>query len=140
MFMVLSKITKDLSDELVFKTSRSGGSGGQHVNKVSSKVELLFNIAGSAHLTVEEKNILETRLGNRVNRDGYIRVVAQEDRSQLKNKKTAIAKLYHLLEKNLTVETPRIATEPSKAAKEKRLTVKKKNSEIKTLRRKKDIE
>jgi ribosome-associated protein len=82
---------------LSFKTSRSGGKGGQNVNKVSSKVEVIFNVAAADFFTLEEKALLAERLGNRIDQEGNLHVVSQEDRSQLINKDRSIDKLIDLL-------------------------------------------
>ena len=124
-----------LDSELSFKTSRSGGAGGQNVNKVSSKVELDFNVTDSALLTEEQKQIILTRLAKKINREGVLQIVAQTERNQLGNKEIAIRKFYDLLTKCFIEKKKRKPTKPSKAAKEKRLETKKRNSEIKKLRK-----
>jgi ribosome-associated protein len=124
----------DLSCEFVIKTSRSGGKGGQNVNKVSSKVELHFNIANSQIITEEVKAKLVKKLAKKITSEGDIIIVSQTDRSQLRNKKIAIEKLYEVLKNALKERKPRKATKPSKAAKEKRLKAKKIASEKKKFR------
>lgn len=128
--------TIDLSPEFVFKTSRSGGKGGQNVNKVSSKVELDFDVMNSALLSDEQKAMIMEKLRNRVTAEGVLRIVVQEGRSQLANKKAAVAKFQELIVKAFTPRKKRIATKVSRAAKEKRLKSKKKASEKKSNRRK----
>jgi ribosome-associated protein len=86
----------DILKAVQFKTSRSGGSGGQHVNKVSSKVELILNIATAPFLTDQEKTLVTSRLANRLDQEGNLHIVAQEDRSQLSNKEKAVAKMNRL--------------------------------------------
>jgi ribosome-associated protein len=125
----------DLFPELQFKTSRSGGSGGQHVNKVSSKVLLEFDIAGSALLSDEQKEVLLVKLVNRLNKDGILQLTEQTKRSQHENKEGVIKKFYALLQKTLTPVKKRKPTKTPKSVKEKRLTDKKKASEKKQLRR-----
>lgn len=125
----------DFSSELHFKTSRSGGKGGQHVNKTESRVELFFNVQNSQILTEEQKQLIFERMGNRITQEGYLHLAVDADRSQLKNKKTVIEKFYQLLEQALKPRKKRVATKPSKAKKEKRLIGKKKQSEKKSLRR-----
>jgi ribosome-associated protein len=115
----------DLQKETSYKTSRSGGKGGQNVNKVSSKVELLFSIASSALFTDEEKQLLTEKLQNRLNKDGYVQVICDEERSQYLNKEKAIERLTSLLIKALQKPKVRKPTKVSKAAKAARLDSKK---------------
>jgi ribosome-associated protein len=87
----------DLQKETFYKTSRSGGKGGQNVNKVSSKVELLFSVDNSALFTDDEKQRLNEKLQNRLNKDGYVQVICDEERSQYLNKEKALERLIVLL-------------------------------------------
>src|SRR5882672_12444999 len=91
----------DLQKEVIYKTSRSGGKGGQNVNKVSTKVELLFVIEQSLLFTDEEKQLLFQKLQSRLNRDGYLQVICEEERSQYLNKEKAIEKLHLILTRAL---------------------------------------
>ncbi len=125
-----------LDSELQFKTSRSGGSGGQNVNKVSTKVELNFDIEASNILTSEQKQILLEKLSSKLTKEGLLQVVSQTERTQLGNKNKVIEKFYKLIEKAFHVPKKRKPSKPSKAAKEKRLLTKKRNSEIKKMRNK----
>ncbi len=134
------KTSFDLSPECSFKAVRSGGKGGQNVNKVSSKVELYFSISDSQILTAEQKEILLQKLSNRIPEDGFIRIVCDEDRSQLRNKNKAIEKLHELIIKALTPVKKRIKTKTPKAVKEKRIKEKKIKGDVKSLRRKPDVE
>lgn len=110
-----------IMDYLTFKTSRSGGKGGQHVNKVSSKVEVVLHIPSAAFLSDEEKALLMTRLAHRLDTNGNLHVIAQEDRSQLVNKETAVEKLVAILEKALKVDKPRKPTKIPRSVIRKRL-------------------
>jgi ribosome-associated protein len=129
---------RNFQDEFVFQASRSSGPGGQNVNKVSSKVELRFNITNSALLSDDEKIIIGEKLINKINKSGELVLIAQTDRSQLKNKEKVIEKFYMLLEKALTPQKKRHKTKPTKASIEKRLVSKKVKSLIKSAR--KDID
>lgn len=123
-----------LETELSFKTSRSGGSGGQHVNKVSSKVELDFDVQNSSFLTEEQKGIIELKLASKINSEGILQLICQADRSQLRNKKTAILKFNELIESCFVVVKKRKPTKVPFAVKEKRLLAKKRKAEIKKSR------
>lgn len=112
---------QQLLENVTFKTSRSGGKGGQHVNKVSSKAEVILNIPAAAFLSDEEKTLLMSRLAHRLDTGGNLHVIAQEDRSQLANKETAIEKLEILIANALKIEKPRKATKVPKAVIRKRL-------------------
>lgn len=124
-----------LESEFTFKTSRSGGSGGQHVNKVSTKVELDFDVVNSKILTDEQKDIITNKLAARIAVEGILQVICQTERSQLRNKIAAIAKFHELIDACFVVIKKRKATKVSKAVKERRLLAKKRNAEIKKLRR-----
>lgn len=124
----------DFSSELKFTTSRSGGKGGQHVNKVSTKVELHFDYLNSFILDDEQKRLIGLKLKSFINKDGMMTVVAQEERSQLMNKKRAIGKFYGLLERAFKKTKRRIATKPGPGYQKKRLESKRKHAEIKKTR------
>ena len=125
-----------LETELTFKTSRSGGSGGQNVNKVSTKVELNFDIPASQILTDEQKILLLEKLANKLTKEGILQIISQTERTQLGNKKGALKKFYSIIEKCFIKPKKRKPTKPSKAAKEKRLLTKKRRAEIKKMRKK----
>jgi ribosome-associated protein len=125
-----------LDPEFSFKTSRSSGAGGQNVNKVSTKVELDFDVTNSALLTAEQKEIILSKLVHKITKDGILQIIVQAERSQLGNKEIAIKKCYELLNKCFVVVKKRRATKPSKGSKERRLSSKKRDSEIKKSRRK----
>ena len=110
--------------EITFRTSRSGGKGGQNVNKVSSKVELNINIRTSSYFTEEEKDLLVQKLSNRINSKGVLQVITEEERSQLHNKEKSLDKLIVLLKKALYRPKPRKISKPKKSAIEKRLKLK----------------
>ncbi len=120
--------------ELTFKTSRSGGAGGQNVNKVSTKVEIIFNIAESLVLTEEQKQLLLQKLQSKLTLEGLLRVVSQSERTQLGNKKVAMQKFSDLIAKAFVIQKQRKPTKVSRAAKERRLEAKRRDSEIKKLR------
>ncbi|QJD94803.1 aminoacyl-tRNA hydrolase [Mucilaginibacter robiniae] len=124
----------DLQKEVSYKTSRSGGKGGQNVNKVSTKAELLFSIQLSVLFTDEEKAQLSHKLQNRFNKDGLVQVISEEERSQYLNKERALGKLYLLLAHALHIPKVRKPTQISKAAKAVRLQNKRLQSVKKQLR------
>jgi ribosome-associated protein len=124
-----------LQKAIIYKTSRSGGKGGQNVNKVSSKVELLFSVDDSTFFSDEEKVLLKEKLQSRFNKDGYIQVICDEERSQYLNKEKAIERLIVLLTKALHKPKVRKPTRVSKAAKAARLDNKRINAVKKEGRR-----
>ena len=126
----------NLDPEISFKTSRSSGKGGQNVNKVSTKVELDFDVAESAILTAGQKELIFTKLRHRITKTGILQMVAQSERSQSANKEIAIQKFYAAIWFALTPAKKRFKTKPTRSSKEKRLDSKKKISEKKGLRRK----
>ncbi len=128
----------DFSSEWKFTASRSSGKGGQNVNKLSTKVELHFDYLNSTLLSDEQKSLITSKLTGFINKDGILKIVSQEDRSQLLNKENTIEKFYSLLEKAFKKVKKRIPTKRSKQSKLKRLKTKKLHSEKKRLRTGKD--
>ena len=124
----------DFIPELTFKTSRSSGSGGQHVNKVETKVELIYNLAATHLLDDHQKQQILLNLADRYLNDHVVHIVESSSRSQLRNKKAAIEKLYNLLEEALEERKERKPTELPESIKKKRLKSKKIQAEKKANR------
>lgn len=120
--------------ELEFRASRAGGPGGQHVNKVSTRVEVHWDVASSPSLTDQQRTRLMERLGRRLDSTGVMRVVAQDHRSQLRNREAAVARLNDLVQRALHQPKPRKRTRPSGAAREARLKAKARRAKLKTER------
>lgn len=121
--------------ELKFATSRSGGPGGQNVNKLETRIELRFDISGSRSLSPNEKAVLLEKLRSRLDSQGVLRIVAQESRSQWQNRQIAIEKFVDVMRKALKPRKKRKPTNPTKSAREKRLKAKRIRSERKKARR-----
>jgi len=124
-----------LLSEATFKATTSGGKGGQHVNKVATRIELYFDVENSSHLSVEQKEILNHKLSGRISDSGVLRLTSSEGRSQLDNKDRAREKFIELIVKALTPLKKRKKTKPSNESIEERLRQKKKLSEKKQWRR-----
>lgn len=132
--------TEQLIKELSFKAIRSGGAGGQHVNKVSSKVVLFFNVSNSEVLTNDQRELLLEALSTKLNSEQTLIVNCDETRSQHKNKEIAIQRFLELIKKGLTVQKPRKATKIPRSVIRKRLENKKKLGLKKTNRKKPDLD
>lgn len=122
--------------ELVFRASRSGGPGGQHVNTSSTRIELLWNPGASSALDDAQRARVVETLASRLDGEGFVRVVASENRSQLRNREDAERRLAALVRKALVIPKVRKKTRPSRAAKAKRLEAKRRKSDKKAMRRK----
>ena len=132
--------TELMIKELKFKAVRSGGAGGQHVNKVSSKIELTFDLENSESLTEEEKALLVQKLKSKLTKDNVLLLQCDESRSQHKNKEIAIDRFLNIISGGLTIQKPRKETKPSKSSILKRLEKKKKTAFKKVLRNKTNFE
>jgi ribosome-associated protein len=132
--------TELMIKELKFKAVRSGGAGGQHVNKVSSKIELTFDLENSESLSEEEKALLIQKLKSKLTKENVLLLQCDESRSQHKNKEIAIDRFLNFISGGLKVQKPRKETKPSKSSIVKRLEKKKKQAFKKVLRNKTNFE
>ncbi len=137
------RVNQDLSiseEELKFKASRSGGPGGQNVNKVASRVILLFDVDQSANLSEDQKKRIRKRLANRINKEGILRVVSQQHRTQLANRKAALDRFLELMMLALRKQRPRRQTKLPRSAKRRRLEEKARRGQLKHSRSETGIE
>lgn len=133
--MYIKLKARNFESEFNYKTSRSSGPGGQNVNKLNTRVELRFDVAGSLLLSENEKKKIKSKLANRINSNGELLITSQSERSQLKNKVAATERFYQLLTLALQPVKKRKATRPTRSSVEKRLDRKRQMSEKKSLRR-----
>ena len=122
-------------DDLRFTYSRSGGPGGQHVNRVETRVTLLFDVDASERLSDEQKRVVRRRLATRINKEGAMRVISQRHRSREANRRAAIERFDELLEEALRPRTPRRKTRVPAATRRRRLEDKRRRGELKRRRR-----
>lgn len=130
----MARITDDLEipdTELEFSTSRSGGPGGQNVNKVNTRVTLLFDVGRSPSLTEEQRERLRARLGGRISKDGVLRVVSQRHRTQLANREAVLRRFAELVREALTEDAERLPAAIPLAANERRLAEKQRRGRLK---------
>ncbi|MEM9363865.1 MAG: alternative ribosome rescue aminoacyl-tRNA hydrolase ArfB [Bacteroidota bacterium] len=131
---------KRILSELQFKAIRSGGPGGQHANKVSSKIELSFDIKASMGLSSDEKDRILLKLESRLTSTGFLKLQCEESRSQHKNKELVTKRFLQVVKKALEVPKKRKPTKPSKSSVEQRLKSKRKHSDKKLNRKKPDLD
>jgi ribosome-associated protein len=117
--------------EIAFSADTSGGKGGQHANRSSTRVELRFNVRDSPSLSARQRAMIAEKLGARITADGALRVVSARERSQLRNRRAALERLAELLSRGLERPAPRTATRPTRASRVARVEIKKHRATIK---------
>lgn len=133
-FLFIEPDVRIARDELQFRFSRSSGPGGQNVNRTSTRVELLFDVAHSPSLTDDQRELLLQRLRNQIDKAGVLHIVAQSERSQWQNREQAMARLAAMLTVALRRTRHRVATRPTHASQERRLQQKRRRSQAKAHR------
>jgi ribosome-associated protein len=131
----MASVTAFPEDELYFQASRSGGPGGQHANRRETRVEACWNVLDSPSLSDEERELILEKLASRIGKDGVLRVVAEDERSQHRNKELAKERLQRLVVQALHVPKPRRRTRPPKSADDRRLEEKGRRKKTKELRK-----
>lgn len=132
--IVINRHTSIPASEISFRFSRSGGPGGQNVNKLETKVELLFDVQASPSLSEEQKSRILARESGRIGSDGILRVSAQEARSQFANREAAVRKFAAIIAAALVRRKKRVKTSPTRSSREKRIEGKKRRGKIKRMR------
>ncbi len=127
------RLTIPLS-ELELRATRSGGPGGQHVNTTSTRVQLSWDVAGSPSLTERRRQLIQSRLGNRIDKEGVLHLSADTHRSQHRNREEVVERFGDLVAEALRLRKERKPTRPTKASKERRLRAKKQRGRLKKLR------
>lgn len=126
----------DFSKEITYRTSRSSGKGGQHVNKVETRVELLFDVLNSSILSNTQKSLIQRNLNNHINNNGVLLLANETERTQLRNKNVVTKRFYKMIKQALIPDKKRKFTDVPKAVQANRLVNKKQKSEKKALRKK----